>query len=56
MKSSFVRISNSEIVNLRRVNNFDLSYAGTIRVSLNNGDTAFVSRRYIPKIKKVLGL
>lgn len=53
---SFVRISNSEIVNLRRVKGFDLSYTGTIRVNLTNGDAAFVSRRYMSKIKHVLGL
>lgn len=55
-RSSFVRISNSEIVNLRRVKHFDLSYTGTIRVSFSNGDSAFVSRRYLRKIKTVLGL
>lgn len=55
-KGRFVRISNSEIVNLRRTKGFDLSYTGTIRVTLSNGDTAFVSRRYISKIKSVLGL
>lgn len=55
-KSRFVRISNSEIVNLRRVKGFDLSYTGTIRVSLSNGETSFVSRRYVSRIKKVLGL
>ncbi len=54
--SCFVRISNSEIVNLRQVKNFDLSYAGTIRVTLRNGDSAYVSRRYMSKIKAVLGL
>lgn len=55
-QSRFVRISNSEIVNLRRVKGFDLSYTGTIRVALSNGEAAFVSRRYLGKIKKVLGL
>ena len=55
-QSCFVRISNSEIVTLRRVKGFDLSYTGTIRVALSNGDTAFVSRRYMGRIKKVLGL
>lgn len=55
-QSRFVRISNSEIVNLRRVKGFDLSYTGTIRVALSSGDTAFVSRRYMGKIKNVLGL
>lgn len=52
----FVRISNSEIVNLRKVNNFDLSFTGTICVKLQDGTVTYVSRRYVPKIKKILGL
>lgn len=55
-KGSFVRISNSEIINLRRVKGFDLSFAGTICVTLDNGTTTYVSRRYVAKIKQVLGL
>ena len=52
----FVRISNSEIINLKKVNNFDLSFTGTICVKLSNGITTYVSRRYVPKLKKILGL
>ncbi len=52
----FVRISNSEIINLKKVNNFDLSFTGTIRVKLSNGTTTYVSRRYVSKIKKILGV
>lgn len=52
----FVRISNSEIVNLGKVKGFDLSLAGTICVSLSNGTVTYVSRRYVSKIKKVLGI
>lgn len=55
-KRQFVRISNSEIINLRKVNNFDLSFTGTICVKLSNGTTTYVSRRYISKIKKILGI
>ncbi len=53
---SFVRISNSEIVNLKKVLHFDLSFAGTICVKLADGTVTYVSRRYVPKIKKILGL
>lgn len=52
----FVRISNSEIVNLKRIKNFDLSFTGTICVRLSNGTTTYVSRRYVSKIKKILGM
>lgn len=55
-KRSFVRISNSEIINLRKVKSFDLSLAGTICVSFSNGTAAYVSRRYVSKIKQVLGI
>ncbi len=54
--SQFVRISNSEIVNLRKVSNFDLSITGTICVKLSNGMVTYVSRRYVSKIKKILGI
>lgn len=53
---NFVRISNSEIINLKKVKHFDLSFAGTICVSMKNGDKSFVSRRYVSKIKKILGV
>lgn len=54
--NEFVRISNSEIINLRKVENFDLSFTGTICVKLSNGSTTFVSRRYVSKIKQILGI
>lgn len=52
----FVRISNSEIINIKKAKKFDLSTIGTICVSLSNGDISFVSRRYVAKIKKTLGI
>ena len=53
---SFARVSHSEIVNLKRVTALDLSLTGTIRMTLTGGVTAYVSRRYVKKIKEVLGL
>lgn len=52
----FVRISNSEMINIKKAKKFDLSTVGTICVSLSNGDVCFVSRRYVSKIKKTLGI
>ena len=52
----FVRISNSEIIHLKKVVNFNLSFAGTIYVKLSNGTVTYVSRRYVSKIKKILGI
>lgn len=53
---SFVRISNSDIINLAMVRSFDLSIAGTIHVKLSNGTETYVSRRFVGKIKQLLGL
>lgn len=52
----FVRISNSDIINLRKVKSFDLSFAGTICITLSNGTVTYVSRRSVAKIKQLLGL
>ncbi len=52
----FVRISNSEIINLKKVNSFDFSFTGTICVKLTSGTVTYVSRRYVAKLKKILGI
>lgn len=52
----FVRISNSEIVNLDKVTALDLSLAGTIRMTLNGTTAVYVSRRYVKRMKETLGL
>lgn len=51
----FARISNSDMVNLKKVKNFDLSLAGTICVKLINGEVLYASRRYVNKVKEILG-
>ena len=51
----FVRISNSEIIHLKKVDHFDMSFSGTICVKLCDGTVTYVSRRYVSKIKKILG-
>ena len=52
----FVRISNSEIISLNRVTAVDLSLSGTICMTLDGMVKAYVSRRYVKKIKETLNL
>lgn len=52
----WIRISNSEIINLQKVKHFDLSFTGTILVEFINGQKTSVSRRYVAKIKKILNI
>ncbi len=54
--ATFIRISNSEIINLKKAVNFDLSFIGTICVKLSNDVSTYVSRRYVSKIKNMLGI
>lgn len=52
----FARISHSEIVNLQKVTALDLTITGTIRITLRDGTVCWASRRYVRRIKEVLGL
>ena len=52
----FARISHSEIVNLGKVTALDLTITGTVRITLADGTVCWASRRYVKKIKEVLGL
>ena len=55
-KKQFLRISNSEIVNVKKIRDIDLSIIGRICIRFLNDTQTYVSRRYIPKIKKSLGI
>ena len=55
-KKMFLRISNSEIVNFNKVKNIDFKIVGTLTINFKSGNKAYASRRYIPKIKKFLGI
>ncbi len=52
----FMRISNSEIINLRKVQRMDTSLTGTICVSMKNGTQTYASRRYVALIRKKLDI
>jgi DNA-binding LytR/AlgR family response regulator len=53
-KKKFVRISQSENINIKRVKNFDFSVTGTIGLELENGDITWVSRRRIKDVRALL--
>jgi len=50
----FVRVSNSEIINLDYVSHFSMSVGGIINIEFKNGTMTSSSRRYLKKIKEIL--
>ena len=55
-KKSFIRISNSEIINFDKVENIDFKIFGTLIINFKSTNIAYASRRYIPKIKEFLNM
>lgn len=53
---NFIRISNSEMVNVKKIIRLDTSVTGTIRILLKGDMESYVSRRNVTKIKKALGI
>lgn len=54
--NQFIRISKSEIVNIRKIKKLDISMAGTIKLFLTDGTQTYTSRRNVSKLKSVLGI
>ena len=52
--SRFIRISQSEIVNIYKVKRFDINIAGTIGVEFENGTKSWASRSCVRAIKEML--
>ena len=50
-KEHFIRISKSEIVNIRKIRSLDMSITGTIRIIMKNGYETYASRRNVSKLK-----
>lgn len=52
--SQFIRLSKSVIANLYELRRFEPSFNGTLCVYFKSGQKEYVSRHYVPKIKKAL--
>lgn len=53
-EESFIRISQSEIINLRKVKCFDVTVVGTIGIEFDNGVRSWASRSRVKAIKNLL--
>lgn len=56
LTKDFVKISQSEIANIKFIKNLDLSIRGTIVIAYKNSDISYVSRRLLKDFKTKLGL
>ena len=52
----FIQISRFTIVNLRFIDSVRPSFNGLMHISLKNGETDYISRKYLPGFKEYLGL
>lgn len=52
----FMRISRSELVNIKKIKRLDLGITGTIKVILMDNSISYTSRRNVTKLKKALGI
>ena len=54
--SQFMQISKTTLVNLSCMDSIEAGFSGTLLLKLKNGCSDYVSRTYLPKFKKYLGL
>ena len=54
--AGFMRISKFCVINLEEIRCFDPVFSGTMQVTLKNGLKDYISRKYLPDMKRYLGL
>lgn len=52
----FMRISKSTIINLHQINYVEPSFNGMMCIYLKNGYKDYISRKYLPNLKKYLDI
>lgn len=53
---NFVKINQSCIANINKIDRFDTSFSGTLKIRFKNGYTDYVSRRQLKFIKERIGI
>ena len=56
LDKNFIKINQSSIANVKKIQKFDASISGTLKVIFKNGHTDYVSRRNVKNVKERLGL
>lgn len=52
----YIRISKSSIVNLNKIKSLKPDFGGKILATMENGEKIYISRQYVPVLKKKLGI
>jgi two-component system response regulator LytT len=56
LKGSFMKISKTTIVNLNYITSAEASFGGMMCLVMKNGCKDYVSRKYLPDLKRYLGI
>ena len=56
LKGSFMKISKTTLVNLDYISSAEAAFGGMMCLVLKNGCKDYVSRKYLPDLKKYLGI
>lgn len=55
-EDKFIRISNSAIINIYKIENLEATINGMITINFKNGEKEYISRRYLKKVKNILDI
>jgi len=54
--NDFIKINQSSLANIKKIESFDAAISGTLKIRFKNGYTDYVSRRQLKFVKERLGL
>ena len=54
--TGFMQISKQTVINLSCIKSIETGFGGTLLLKLKNGSADYVSRKYLPNLKRYLGI